>query len=624
MSFQLSPVDIVFCCTVCQETLSTIYADDEQPNGLRKGNEDPHKSTVTKLWLTECAHLTCGKHLPGGDGPNSPDLQAHRSTLFTRFLERHVPTARLRSTTTRIRRYSLSTGPREVNMMKTSQNYISKRPLSSSVVETLGSKHYEWADQSGVDFQYLSLLRSGAKSHEKLKESAKALKRWEDKKLEIVHSLSSVAPLRDELLSARRRLLALGEDVSSIDTTLKLAGVSLIESLHPEQKLDSKCLGQNPAALDGSMRLAQGSAADLEYMNQSALSFNGDGGMTEYESMGQDISSKRKRVDTRSDSEHQNEYVPTGEIQKGQSRDQMPPPPIPMQHPIVPLARVPFSDKHGLNPQHDHEQESYLPRATASPKQQPSQDLLSHSMLAHGSSRRPSSMSLAGNKTNIGQPHIAHRHFSRTNTGTAGPVYTRGGWQPQLGSFDGERLGLFGSPSSSQPSTGQAPVRRPPDYQQGNLIFPIEHAKRVINPSSCSTGSSLYRRRQAVPAMHFQDASPASSRNPNPSPNGECRITLPRTPSFASRHSSDKGIGLSSHTVRCNLASLPMTGTLFWYGVLVKAKTGTELLLRNGKLQIPAAVLSADDHRDSSPEEKMSDHAINFLVVPWKRSEFPH
>ena len=353
--------------------------------------------------------------------------------------------------------------------------------------------------------------------------------------------------------------MALGEDVSSIDTTLKLAGVSLIRSLHPEQKLDSECLGQNPAALDGSMRLAQGSAADLEHMNQSALSFNGDGGMTQYESIRQDISfSKRKRVDTRSDSEHQTEYVPRGGIQKGQSRDQMPPPPIPTQQPIVSLARIPFSDTHGLNSQHDHEQEIHLPRATVTPKQRPSQDLLSHSVLVHGSSRRPSGMSLAGNKTNSGQPHMAHRQVSQTNTGTAGPVYTRDGWQPQLGSFDGERSGLFGSPSSSLPSTGQAPVRRPPDYQQGNLIFPIEHGKRAINPSSRSTGSSLYRRRQAIPATQFQDASPASSRNPNPSPNREGRITLPRTPSFASRHSSDKGIGLSSHVRSSSLQTNPL------------------------------------------------------------------
>ena len=36
-------------------------------------------------------------------------------------------------------------------MMKASQTFIFKRPLSSSVVELLGSKHYEWVDQFGLD-----------------------------------------------------------------------------------------------------------------------------------------------------------------------------------------------------------------------------------------------------------------------------------------------------------------------------------------------------------------------------------------------------------------------------------------------------------------------------------------
>lgn len=65
-SFQFSPADLVLSCTICQETLSTIYAHDDQNNGLRNNGRDPHKSKITKLWLTECAHLTCGKHLPGG------------------------------------------------------------------------------------------------------------------------------------------------------------------------------------------------------------------------------------------------------------------------------------------------------------------------------------------------------------------------------------------------------------------------------------------------------------------------------------------------------------------------------------------------------------------------------
>ena len=66
MSFKFSPADIVLSCTVCQDTLSTIYADDDQSPGLHNDGEGPSDGKITRLWLTECAHLTCGKHLPGG------------------------------------------------------------------------------------------------------------------------------------------------------------------------------------------------------------------------------------------------------------------------------------------------------------------------------------------------------------------------------------------------------------------------------------------------------------------------------------------------------------------------------------------------------------------------------
>lgn len=69
MSFQFSPADIVLSCTICQDTFSTIYADGAQDNGLRRDDEVPHNNRITKLWLTECAHLTCGRHLPGGGAP---------------------------------------------------------------------------------------------------------------------------------------------------------------------------------------------------------------------------------------------------------------------------------------------------------------------------------------------------------------------------------------------------------------------------------------------------------------------------------------------------------------------------------------------------------------------------
>lgn len=66
MGVQVSPVDIVLSCTVCLETFSTIYDNDDRIDGLHKDGEGPNDGKITKFWLTECAHFTCGKHLPGG------------------------------------------------------------------------------------------------------------------------------------------------------------------------------------------------------------------------------------------------------------------------------------------------------------------------------------------------------------------------------------------------------------------------------------------------------------------------------------------------------------------------------------------------------------------------------
>lgn len=62
---QSSSVDFVLSCSICQETLSAIYADLDGDDGLRKDAKRTNGS-ITKLWLTECAHITCGKHLEGG------------------------------------------------------------------------------------------------------------------------------------------------------------------------------------------------------------------------------------------------------------------------------------------------------------------------------------------------------------------------------------------------------------------------------------------------------------------------------------------------------------------------------------------------------------------------------
>ena len=61
----LAALDIILSCTICQQPFPAIYADDDGLRGLRK-SDGPHDDRVTKLWLTECCHLSCGKHFEGG------------------------------------------------------------------------------------------------------------------------------------------------------------------------------------------------------------------------------------------------------------------------------------------------------------------------------------------------------------------------------------------------------------------------------------------------------------------------------------------------------------------------------------------------------------------------------
>ena len=88
VSFQISPTDIVLSCTICQRTLSAIYADVDRNHNLCKDGEDPNGGKITKLWLTECAHLTCGKHLPGGGQSSSYQCcnVLHRLTYYAKLV----------------------------------------------------------------------------------------------------------------------------------------------------------------------------------------------------------------------------------------------------------------------------------------------------------------------------------------------------------------------------------------------------------------------------------------------------------------------------------------------------------------------------------------------------------
>ncbi|KAH0251893.1 hypothetical protein KCU71_g23142, partial [Aureobasidium melanogenum] len=70
----LQPLDLIFSCNICHDSISDIPSpppDEKELEGIRK--------PVAKLWMTECAHLICAKHLEGGAPPFHPAGQAPRA-----------------------------------------------------------------------------------------------------------------------------------------------------------------------------------------------------------------------------------------------------------------------------------------------------------------------------------------------------------------------------------------------------------------------------------------------------------------------------------------------------------------------------------------------------------------
>jgi hypothetical protein len=57
--------EIIFSCGICQATVTEVYATPESNKGFHSGSGDDD-GIVTRLWIAECSHVICGKHLAGG------------------------------------------------------------------------------------------------------------------------------------------------------------------------------------------------------------------------------------------------------------------------------------------------------------------------------------------------------------------------------------------------------------------------------------------------------------------------------------------------------------------------------------------------------------------------------
>ncbi|EME84249.1 uncharacterized protein MYCFIDRAFT_133976 [Pseudocercospora fijiensis CIRAD86] len=63
--------EIIFSCGICQATVSDLYATPEHDQGFSSDPGSGH-GIITKLWIGECSHVFCGKHLEGAAAPFHP------------------------------------------------------------------------------------------------------------------------------------------------------------------------------------------------------------------------------------------------------------------------------------------------------------------------------------------------------------------------------------------------------------------------------------------------------------------------------------------------------------------------------------------------------------------------
>ena len=139
LTSHVSPLDLIFSCTVCQDTLSDVYAVPDDADGLRRG-KDPATNIIPRLWLTECAHVTCGKHFDGGGRCSSlffpyntnHECQARHFIQKANNLVRPALIAKPRKQTTRAKPFSGSMGVHLANTTRISQKHTSRYHRSSS------------------------------------------------------------------------------------------------------------------------------------------------------------------------------------------------------------------------------------------------------------------------------------------------------------------------------------------------------------------------------------------------------------------------------------------------------------------------------------------------------------
>ncbi|KAL8928370.1 MAG: hypothetical protein Q9172_000962 [Xanthocarpia lactea] len=318
-------IDFILSCSICQDTLSTVYAQHDNNEGLHQGTDNTN-GAITKLWLTECAHVTCAKHLEGGGVPFHPKDQPPKAPCP--FCVRNK-----QDYEDKILYAIRGTGKGEYdNNIPAEYFEVTPPQLGKSGNEALR-------------FQYISLVRFASGLYEKFGILQRELYTWKDREASIVACLAAMEPLNRALQSARGQLYELGGDVSYIDDALQQATSLRADAVFPKDRpsdadIEDIQIPQAKKNIPAGSLLARGSAIDLRSIQDGVkLQESWDSPLTARAGQNNnEPSPKRRRLGTADNHEiyHQHASNLHNLQQRLGSRDAMPPPSRhpPKDHPL--------------------------------------------------------------------------------------------------------------------------------------------------------------------------------------------------------------------------------------------------------------------------------------------------
>ncbi|KAL8842870.1 MAG: hypothetical protein Q9176_002506 [Flavoplaca citrina] len=343
-------IDFILSCSICQDTLSTLYAQSDK-DGLRQGTDD-YDGAITKLWLTQCAHVSCAKHMEGV--PFHPKDQPPKAPCPLCVRNNQDHSAKIL--------------------------YAIRGTARGEYDDNIPPEYFEFPPQQ--------LNNSGNEALRTLEAAQRELKTWKDRESSIVACLATMEPLSRHvstvvqtaielisscraLQSARDQLHRLRGDVTPIDNALQIAANLRVNAALPEgcpsgTSTDEVSLPPASIKTPAGSLLARGSAMDLQYIQDGFAPQDGrDSSMTTRASRHHyKPSPKRRRLDTADSLVRQREHESNIQDvqQRLDSRDAMPPPSEypPKNHSPEQRRQWFPSESQGLDP--------YLTRAFDNPK----------------------------------------------------------------------------------------------------------------------------------------------------------------------------------------------------------------------------------------------------------------